>query len=428
MFVHTAFYRSAPIHVERIGRQSYYRQPRMCGVVEFADSARRFPSVHDGHLYIHKNERILARRRSPNFIDGDPAVCGGIYLESQPLENFRFYLEIDLVVVYEQDLFVGEIRVVSIRRASVVFRKPEPERDGERATRSDLARDFYMSAHRFGYMLGNGKPQPRAVNAAERRILFALERFEYARKHFGRYTYPVVCDLEFVCRELFDAGVALGNGNGDVSAVFGIRNGVARKMRQQLFELVFVAEHGVVSDCAFQFDGYVFLFCSLRDRSTHFTHQFGHRTLRFEKRHVLRFRIRKRENFIHEIEHLLTRLFYPVKIAAQNFGIVYIIACEHCESEYRVERRAHIVRHVGKKRVFCHSRVAKRVLENLLVLNLLQNFDVDVAVTHNELAYALAVAHISHTQLQIFCLAVLNTAVIDVKSRRFAHLFDNIFG
>ena len=88
------------------------------------------------------------------------------------------------------------------------------------------------------------------------------------------------------------------------------------------------------------------------------------------------FHIRQLEHPLNEFEYVVARFAYFIEIARGDLRIVYVLFGKRGKAEYRVKRSAQIVRHIGKKCVFCYERevrVFESLFEQLFLLDFLRN-------------------------------------------------------
>ena len=97
--------------------------------------------------------------------------------------------------------------------------------------------------------------------------------------------------------------------------------------------------------------------------------------------------------------------------------------------ENGVQRRAHVVGHIGKKRVFGNNGkvgLFQGVLQDFSLFHIAQNLLVDSAVSHDNLGERLPASHVYDSKLQILCFPVPQSPVIDIIGSVFGQLLADI--
>ena len=247
---------------------------------------------------------------------------------------------------------------------------------GELTAFAELALYRYIAAHGFHKVFCDCKTEPQPVYAAQRGVVLALKRLEYAVERVLGYAYAVVFDCKVESDE-FARFVACFFGHRDyyVPACFGVLDGIADDVVKHLREFVAVGIHVCVFDrIRMQSERDIFLRGGVYGRGVYVAHKVENIARFFIDGIVLRFHVRNFQDFVYQFENLIACRFYLIKISASGFAFIRVLFGERDVAENRVERGAHVVRHVGQKSIFCdlgNLCVVERDFEKLFLLHLL---------------------------------------------------------
>ncbi len=94
-----------------------------------------------------------------------------------------------------------------------------------------------------------------------------------------------------------------------------------------------------------------------------------------------------------------------------------LVLCQRGKAENGIERRAHVMGHIRKKRIFCSDGkvcVVQSFFQKLLLLDFTLYFIVYPAEAKDDLRNVLAASYIYDPKLQILCFERFYYAVIDI--------------
>ena len=110
--VHAAFQCVAAILVKGVGGHGNDRERCPGRVVQRADLPGGGIAVHDRHLHIHQHQIIAARRCGAYLFHRHSTVFSRIDKEAVLPQDLLCDLTVQLIVLYQQDLFALEVGVL----------------------------------------------------------------------------------------------------------------------------------------------------------------------------------------------------------------------------------------------------------------------------------------------------------------------------
>ena len=126
------------------------------------------------------------------------------------------------------------------------------------------------------------------------------------------------------------------------------------------------------------------------------------------------------EYLVDHVQQLTAAGFDAVQIIRHDLRTVQVVPGQSRKAENSVQRRTHIVGHVGQEGVLGHDGgvgVMQGLLQQLLLLHLPAQFLVHPAAAQDDLGGTVLPAHIDKTDLQVLHRAVLHHPVIEVKGQ-----------
>ena len=187
MTVHAHFQCLSTIFLKSVGCHSDDRDLRFPTVRQSADHLRCLIAVHIGHLHIHQDQIIGARRCFFQLIHADNAILRMIHGKSHFLQKCRGDLCVQLIVLRQKHMSAGEVdlfRFLCQSFSLIILRPGDLMGHGHAELRSlpQGTLDFYGAVHQFHQTLDDGHSQTGARHLGLRRISLPGEGIKQMRK------------------------------------------------------------------------------------------------------------------------------------------------------------------------------------------------------------------------------------------------------
>ena len=117
---------------------------------------------------------------------------------------------------------------------------------------------------------------------------------------------------------------------------------------------------------------------------------------------IIRFRPCDFQNFFNQIQKLSAGGLDLVEVILHRLPVIHVFFCKCGIAKDGIQRRTHIMGHIGEKGIFGYNgkiSAVKSFLKKFLLFHFAQDFFIDSPVSPNKLGYMIRAAHIYNAEL-----------------------------